>query len=324
MVISDTPQVPVQPMVTAPEVVAPVAKQKKAGKCWKCDVNTHATKACKAIHYCLICDSGAHPTIRCPVLKLPRPTSFFVGCGNDATLDLQIPDSVYKPQLISSGTPTALVQVSGEGVVSAADVQSLMARMCPGNPAWRWEAVPHGANAFVIGIPTADDLSRIDGMQMSVPKVNAQVLVSSWVHQDVQPLFVMQPVWVHVSGVPDSVRHFLGIWAMGSLIGTTLDVDLFSLRSQGIIRVLVAMRDPSVLEKNNGCLEVVALLQLSGYRFRFAREAVGFQPDPRFRPFSGRREGMMMVRMAQRMTGRMRPLRMRRRRLLVWMLMDIL
>jgi hypothetical protein len=39
---------------------------------------------------------------------------------------------------------------------------------------------------------------------------------------------------------------------------------------------------------------------------------------------SGRREGMMMVRMAQRMTGRMRPLRMRRRRLLVWMLMDIL
>jgi hypothetical protein len=50
MVISDTPQVPVQPLVTVPEVAAPVAKQKKAGKCWKCDVNTHTTKACKAIH----------------------------------------------------------------------------------------------------------------------------------------------------------------------------------------------------------------------------------------------------------------------------------
>jgi hypothetical protein len=70
----------------------------------------------------------------------------------------------------------------------------------------------------------------------------------------------MKPVWVHVDSVPDSVRHFLGIWAVGSLIGTTLDVDLFSLRSLGIIRVLVAMRDPKALEKDNGCMEVIALL----------------------------------------------------------------
>jgi hypothetical protein len=75
---------------------APVVKKKKVGRCWKCVVNTHATKDCKVIHYCLVCDSGAHPTIRCPILKLPRPSSFFVGCGNDATLDLELPDSVYK------------------------------------------------------------------------------------------------------------------------------------------------------------------------------------------------------------------------------------
>jgi hypothetical protein len=122
-------------------------------------------------------------------------------------------------------------------------------------------------------------------MQMSVPKINAQALVSSWVHQDVLPEFVMKPVWVHVDGVPDSVRHFLGLWAVGSLIGTTMDVDLFALRNQGIIRVLVAMRDPSVLEKDNGCLEVIALLQMNGYRFRFRREVEGFKTDPRFRPF---------------------------------------
>jgi hypothetical protein len=160
-----------------------------------------------------------------------------------------------------------------------------MARMCPGNPSSKWEALPHGDNAFLVGIPTAEDLSRIDGMQMSVPKVNAQALVSSWVHQDVLPEFVMKPVWVHVDGVPDSVRHFLGLWAVGSLIGTTMDVDLFALRSQGLIRVLVAMRDPTVLEKDNGCLEVIALLQMNGYRFRFRREVEGYKADPRFRPF---------------------------------------
>jgi hypothetical protein len=127
----------------------------------------------------LVCDSGAHPTIRCPILKLPRPTRFFVGCGNDATLDLQLPDSVYKPQLVTSGAPTALVQVSGEGAVTAADIRSLMARMCPGNPTWKWEALPHGDNVFLVGIPTVEDLSRIDGMQMSVPKISAHALVSS-------------------------------------------------------------------------------------------------------------------------------------------------
>jgi hypothetical protein len=133
-----------------------------------------------------------------------------------------------------------------------------------------WDvSVPHGVNAFLIGIPTTEYLSRIDDMQMSVPKINAQALVSPWVHQDVIPEFVMEPVWVHVNGVPDSVRHFLGLWAVGSLIGTTLDVDLFSLWSQGIIRILVAMRDPTALVKDKGCMEVVALLQLNGYRFRF-------------------------------------------------------
>jgi hypothetical protein len=165
--------VPQQLPTAAPVAAAPVVKPKKVGRCWKCADNTHATKNCKVLHYCLVCDSGAHPTIRCPVLKTPKPMSSFVGCGNDATLDLQIPDSLYKPQLSYSGAPTTLVQVSGEGNVAAADVQSLLARMCPGNPTWKWEAVPHGNNAYLIALPTAEDLLRIDGMQMSVPKINA-------------------------------------------------------------------------------------------------------------------------------------------------------
>jgi hypothetical protein len=96
-----------------------------------------------------------------------------------------------------------------------------MARMCPGNPTWKWEAIAHGANAFLIGIPTAEDLSRIDGMHMSVPKIKAQALISSWKQHDIVPEFVMEPVWVHVDGVPYTVRHFHGLWAVGSLIGST-------------------------------------------------------------------------------------------------------
>jgi hypothetical protein len=106
-VVHPTEPAPSQAPQDVPVLAAPIVKQKKVGRCWKCAVNTHATKDCKAVHYCLVCDSGAHPTIRCPILKLLRPTSFFVGFGNDATLDRRLPDSVFKPQLIVSGAPIA-------------------------------------------------------------------------------------------------------------------------------------------------------------------------------------------------------------------------
>ena len=60
---------------------------------------------------------------------------------------------------------------------------------------------------------------------------------------------VLEQVWVHVQGVPYPVRHFLGIWAVGSLIGTTLDVDLVTLWSRGIVRILVGMPSSMPLDK---------------------------------------------------------------------------
>jgi hypothetical protein len=97
----------------------------------------------------------------------------------------------------------------------------------------------------------------------------------------------MEPAWIHVDGVPHTVRHFHGLWAVGSLIGSTLDVDLVSLRSQGTVCILIAMRDLTMLEKdsdgtNPPCLDVVALLKLNGYRLRYRRESPLYVPDPRF------------------------------------------
>jgi hypothetical protein len=98
-----------------------------------------------------------------------------VGCGHDVTLNLSLPNSIYKPHLITSGTPTALVQVSGEESATAQDIQRIMAHMCPVNPTWKWEPIDHGANSFLIGTPSAEDLARIHGMQMSVPKVKRKL-----------------------------------------------------------------------------------------------------------------------------------------------------
>jgi hypothetical protein len=106
----------VQPVpLGQPPVVAEVAylPPAKAGKCWKCAVDTHATKDCKALHYCAVCDSVAHPTLRCPILKLPKPQAFVGGPACEESLCLRLPDSVSKAHLTSKGTPTALIKISG-------------------------------------------------------------------------------------------------------------------------------------------------------------------------------------------------------------------
>jgi hypothetical protein len=85
----------------------------KSGKCWKCSVDTHATKDCKVQHYCLVCDTISHPTLRCPTLKLPKPQAFVRGPACEESLCLRLPDSVYRAHLAPKGSPTALIKITG-------------------------------------------------------------------------------------------------------------------------------------------------------------------------------------------------------------------
>jgi hypothetical protein len=122
------------------------------------------------------------------------------------------------------------------------------------------------------------------------------MFVSIWKALDVPHKFELQQVWVHVDGVPHTMRHFLGLWSVGSLIGTTLDVDLVSLRILGVVRILVAMMEPKNLDKMNevqgyACLGVSVTVKLKGYDFFFRREQQGFVPYKGFTPFFWKRKG---------------------------------
>jgi hypothetical protein len=208
---------------------------------------------------------------------------------------MRLPDSVYKAHVALKGMPTAFIKISG-GSTSAVAIQDLMAQICPLSAQWKWEAIPHGEDAYLVSFPTAADLKRVDGFQMGVPNSSAQMSVSIWKAQDVPHKFELQPIWVHVDGVPHTVRHFLAIWAVGSLIGTTLDVDLVSLRSRGVVRILVAMNEPKNLDKQNdilgySCLGVSITVKLKGYDFFFRRESHDFVSNENFTPYFWKRKG---------------------------------
>ena len=66
-----------------------------------------------------------------------------------------------------------------------------------------------------------------------------------------KPDFHLKQLLVYVSGVPYQLRHFFGLWGVGSMIGTTMDVDLLALRRHDIVRILVGMLTTSVLQQNS-------------------------------------------------------------------------
>jgi hypothetical protein len=133
---------------------------------------------------------------------------------------------------------------------------------------------------------------------MGVPDFDAQFKISKCEIQDIQPKFDLPQLWVHVEGVPHSLRHFHGLWAIGSLLGTTVDVDLPTLYSQNVVRVLVAMMSPDMLNKHQDekghIVDVTVTLKLQGYDFRCRKQKAGFQPDSSYSPlfWRGKEDGL--------------------------------
>jgi hypothetical protein len=129
---------------------------------------------------------------------------------------------------------------------------------------------------------------------MEVPEFAAQFKISNWEVLHIQPKFDLPQLWVHVEGVPHTPRHFHGIWAIGSLMGTTVDVDLPTLYSQNVVWILVAMMSPDTLNKHQdergSYVDVTVTLKLHGYHFRFRKQKASFQPDARYSPFIWRRK----------------------------------
>jgi hypothetical protein len=66
----------------------------------------------------------------------------------------------------------------------------------------------------------------------------------------------------------------LGLWAVGSLLGKTMDVDLATLRRKGIVRIQVAMMDSKVLQRlvqdSNVFVKSDVLVKLRVLTFVFA------------------------------------------------------
>ena len=247
------------------------ALKKKRPFCFRCKSNGHINENCKADLDCIICNKkNSHLAAKCPILKMPKPNASFFGSRKKEFAFIRITDVDYNLEA-PDPAPTGLVTVTG-GRLTAEVVQSELA--CITRADWKWEALPHDEESFLVAFPSDDSLQSMVDIGYHLKNHGVTLTVSVWQNNhDIIPKYELEDVWVHITGVPHAYRHYLVFWAVGTVIGATLEVDMLTYRKKGVIRVKVRMLDKSQLPHTTDLV-----FGTEGYLVTFTREDELFLP----------------------------------------------
>jgi len=219
--------------------------KKKRAFCFRCKCSGHVNEACKADLDCIICNKkNSHLSSKCPILKIPKPSASFFGSGKKELAFVQITEADYKLEA-PDPAPTGLITVTG-AQITADVVQSELARTTRSD--WWWEALPHGADSFLVAFLSDEALQSMVDIGYHRTNHGVTLTVSMWQHNhDIIPTYELEEVWVHITRVPHAYKNYLFFWTLGTVIGTTQEVDMYTYRKMGIIRVKVGILDKSQL-----------------------------------------------------------------------------
>ncbi|CAN6339064.1 unnamed protein product [Urochloa humidicola] len=201
---------------------------------------------------------------------MPKPNASLFGSAKTEMGFLSIPESDFKLET-PEPAPTALVKVTG-GVLDAEIVQVELAKLNRAD--WRWEALRHGDDSFLVVFPSDEELKRMADVEFRLKNHGVTLTISEWQDaSDIIPAYHLDEVWVHIKGVPYTWRHYLAFWALGTVIGATLEVDMLTYRKKGVIRVLAGMLNRSLLPHMTD-----VVFGKEGYNVTFTLEEDSFQP----------------------------------------------
>jgi hypothetical protein len=127
------------------------------------------------------------------------------------------------------------------GEVNAQLIRSELARIVPVR--WDWEVQDLGNKSFVVPFSSKQELERMIAIHTIITRNKEGTLTFEEFVDDVQPIKVLEQVWVTFTKVPRGLRSFLPLRAVGSIIGATQKVDMLHLRATGQVRILVAVYD---------------------------------------------------------------------------------
>jgi hypothetical protein len=119
--------------------------------------------------------------------------------------------------------PTTLTNITG-GQLTAKVLESELAKLM--HLDGQWKALAHEGNSFLIPFPSEEEMKRMNDVEFRLEAV---------------PSYELETLWLHITGIPHSWRHFLSFWAVGTVVRSTQQVDIHTFWRKGVVRVQVSV-----------------------------------------------------------------------------------
>jgi hypothetical protein len=198
--------------------------------CYSCLTRGHPKEECDVNLFCDVCESTTHVKCRCPLFKKAK-NLYAMACGYvvDGLGFYYIPHSApIKPRAEEKTSTICVI----EGEMAALQVKTEMERLVPRKTNWVIQEM--ATNKFKTAFPTKGELHQMIewGMVQTKEKmVREECGGGSSIKQ------AMRKVWVQMAKLPSEFKDFLTIWAVGTILRVTKDVNMSFMRHHNRARL---------------------------------------------------------------------------------------
>lgn len=151
---------------------------------------------------------------KCPVIKAPKMVAQWVGYAADGEGFYHIPHAPIKN---IPDNKTARITIE-EGQLSAAQLTAELQRCIPSPNNWVWDVREDGQDAFIVSMPTKDQLQRaISYGGMTLKQRGVHLNLAEWF--DKEEGLLIPKAWINIFRIPKKLRELPVLWALGSMVG---------------------------------------------------------------------------------------------------------
>ncbi|KAM0893355.1 hypothetical protein ACQ4PT_025158 [Festuca glaucescens] len=236
--------VPVPSATATTEDGATAAKKKKSDSCFRCKQPGHFIDDC-TVPMCDICESVNHASNVCHLLQAPKPTVAMYGYANEALMFFELPlRGTYRPKV--ENAKLAKLTIEGDAMTIPEIIEQLKWIVPSEN--FQWEVTHFHNNVFKVKFPNKNEVQRMKHFKTyPVPLRATDMEFDEWSVME-EPTFMLPEVWLRVTGIPADVRNdFLALWALGSLFGKTMEVDMSFTRKNKVLRLRIGCMDATLI-----------------------------------------------------------------------------
>jgi hypothetical protein len=176
------------------------------------------------------------------MVKGAKPTAILCGYAVDGLGFYYIPYT-SKQKVAISEPKEAFISVS-DRVLSTAQITRELERLVPG---WKWVVEEREDKTFSTTFPSAAELQCMIEWGPVHAKGAKGILKITAKKDHAVYKYEIPKAWAQFRGLPDDLREFPILWALGTIFGATREVDMKFTKHFGRPRVKVAVLNPELI-----------------------------------------------------------------------------